>query len=120
LLGRVRDSTLDALRHQAVPFAKVVEALRPQRTSVHQTPYMQILFQLRNHPWASGETAGPLRIRPYRFDSGIMEGGELYVDLVRRPGGLQGRIKYSTDLFDEATIDRLADDYVGALTGAPP
>ena len=43
LLGRVRDTTLDAMSHQEVPFSKLVEEFAPDRTLAHW-PLIQVQF----------------------------------------------------------------------------
>ena len=43
LLGRVRDTTVDALQHQEVPFEKLIEEFAIDRTLAHW-PLIQVLF----------------------------------------------------------------------------
>ena len=57
LLERVRETTLAAYDRADVPFAKLVEALRPDRTS-SVTPLFQVLFVLQNVPMPAFELSG--------------------------------------------------------------
>ncbi|HST60441.1 MAG TPA: amino acid adenylation domain-containing protein, partial [Longimicrobium sp.] len=68
LLGRVRDTALEAYAHQDVPFEKLVEVLQPPRQAGH-TPFFQVTLVLLNTP--SAELAVPgLTFRPVEVDSG--------------------------------------------------
>src|SRR5690242_5546466 len=46
LLRRTREVVLDGLAHQEVPFAKLVQELRPARSASH-LPFFQIVFMLQ-------------------------------------------------------------------------
>ena len=45
----MREMTLDAYAHQDLPFEKLVDQLRPERSSSH-SPLIQVLFLMQNAP----------------------------------------------------------------------
>ena len=67
LLKRVREVTLGAYAHQDLPFAKLVDALRPDRKA-SATPLFQVLFVFQNAPIPSLEFAN-LTITPIDIDT---------------------------------------------------
>jgi amino acid adenylation domain-containing protein/non-ribosomal peptide synthase protein (TIGR01720 family) len=107
VVRRVRRTTLGAYEHQDVPFEKLVAELRPERSLAH-SPLFQVAFTL-NTPVDAPPAASPLlrvapadaRFAPAKFD--LMLGMEAGAD------GLHGALTYSTDLFERATIERMAD-----------
>ena len=113
LLTRVREMTLGAYAHQTLPFEKLVEAMRPER-SLSRNPLFQVWFILQNIPMPalnlSGLTLTPVEIEPEtsRFDLGM--------GLVDTPSGLGGWVEYNKDLFDESTIASLVDHYDAVLS----
>ncbi len=57
LLGKVRETTLDAYAHQELPFEKLVEELQPERSPSH-APLVQVVFVLQNTPRTPLELPG--------------------------------------------------------------
>src|SRR5690349_23200453 len=108
LLGRVRDLTLAAYAHQDLPFERVVEELQPAR-DLSRNPIFQVSFALQNAPLQELELPG-LTLRTQEFES-LTTRFDLECHVWDVDGGLQGFLFYSTDLFDEATIDRLLSHY---------
>ena len=108
LLRRVREVTLDAYAHQDVPFGKIVEALRPER-SVTRTPFVQALCVLQNAPMPPLKLAG-LEVSLFQVDSGTAE-FELILDMEETAEGLNCSLKYNTDLFDRETIEAMVERY---------
>src|SRR5687767_2463721 len=105
VLRRVRDTTLGAYEHQEVPFEKLVAELRPERTLSH-SPLVQVTFGLEEGEGQGtalpGLRAGSVGVR--RDTAKV----DLGLGLAATPRGLFGAISYRTDLFDRATVERLA------------
>ncbi|HVH14021.1 MAG TPA: amino acid adenylation domain-containing protein [Longimicrobium sp.] len=103
-LRRVRASTLDAFEHQEIPFEKVVEALQPKRGLGH-SPLFQVAFRLSSGgldaPMAGVETETlEIDLPVTRFD--------LTAFFTVAPGRFEMALEYATDLFERATIVRMA------------
>jgi amino acid adenylation domain-containing protein len=102
LLRRVRGTALDAYDHQELPFEKLVEELRPQRSFSH-SPLFQVMFAFQNAPTLNlgGLTIKPLRVErdTATFDLSLM--------IDQEPRSLYGALEYNTDLFDGSTIRRM-------------
>lgn len=105
LLRRTREISLDALSNDDVPFAEIVRELHPDR-SLSFNPLFQVLLTLEpklpemQDGWA-------VMLTQSEVDTGISK-FDLCLELDDHPSGIVGRFKYSTDLFDPATIDRMA------------
>jgi amino acid adenylation domain-containing protein len=104
LLAQVRDVTLGAYAHQDLPFDKLVEALNLQRDRSRH-PLFQVMFALQDTPDEK------LQLNEVALESLPADAGmtlfDLSLELSETPQGLTGRLEYSTDLFEAATISRL-------------
>ena len=105
LLGQVREVALEAYAHQDLPFEKLVEELQPQRSLSH-SPVFQVMLDLQNEPMHDLELHG-LHLTPLPFDS-LMAKFDLVLTAGETDGRLSGQLEYNTDLFDAATIRRMA------------
>ena len=115
LLRRVKKNALEAYAHQDLPFEKLVEELRLER-DMSRNPLFQITFQLVN---VSDSVEGALSSPPTQaksvedaseFSLDAQNGSakfDMALDVWEGDGALSGRMDYSTDLFDEATITRM-------------
>ncbi|HEX3554514.1 MAG TPA: non-ribosomal peptide synthase/polyketide synthase, partial [Thermoanaerobaculia bacterium] len=115
LAARVREVCLAALDHQDVSFEKLVEELAPRRSLGH-APLFQVLFALQNTPLATTES-GELRLSPVAVGSGAAK-FDLSLSLVPGTLGLSGKLEYSRDLFDAATVERLLAHFHCLLAAA--
>ncbi|RVX39027.1 amino acid adenylation domain-containing protein [Nonomuraea polychroma] len=104
LLGRVRDTTLDAFAHQALPFDRLVTELAVER-DVSRTPVYQTMFALQNYRGRTLDTSG-LGAEPYPIPT-VASRFDLALYLFEGGGGLHGQLAYSTALFREDTARRL-------------
>ncbi|WP_088642521.1 non-ribosomal peptide synthetase [Micromonospora wenchangensis] len=112
LLDRARTTVLDGLRHQEVPFERVVQALRPRRSG-RNTPLFQVKLVLNNTPLRPATLPGldvtevPVASDAVRFDLALV--------LQDGPGPMTGFLEYDTTLFDETTVDRVIGELAVAL-----
>ncbi|WP_316187407.1 non-ribosomal peptide synthetase [Bradyrhizobium sp. SZCCHNRI2014] len=108
LLRRVRETALGAYAHQDLPFQKLVEELRPVRDLSRQ-PVFQVMLSLENVPSETLHLPAVTLSRPGWEDRTAKFDLSLY--LYETLEGLQGKLEYATDLFDGATIERLASHF---------
>ncbi|MGK5533235.1 amino acid adenylation domain-containing protein [Streptomyces sp. URMC 129] len=105
LLGRVRQATLGAFAHQELPFERLVEELHPHR-DLSRTPVFQVSFVFQNIPLPEFD-AGGLRVEYLEVESSTAR-FDLELQVFEWPGGLSGWFEYNADLFDAATVERMA------------
>src|SRR5205814_7491784 len=108
LLGRVREVALTAFGHQDVPFERLISDLQVPRSLSHN-PLFQVMFILQNAPKQRLELPG-LTMEELEFDSGTAK-LDLTVELEEVEDGLACAFEYSTDIFDPATITRMAGHF---------
>jgi amino acid adenylation domain-containing protein len=120
LLGRVRDTTLDALPHQGAPFEKLVEEFAPERTLAY-SPLVQVQFVYGSLTPPSLDLPG-LTSRSQTLLTGTAKLDlTMYVD---SPDGQATSLvlEYSTDLFGPAWADQFLHclaRMLGHAAGAP-
>src|SRR5262245_11931892 len=113
LLGRVREVVLAAYAHQELPFEKLVEELQPER-SPSRSPLYQVLFTFQEFP-SPLELPG-VALSPFDVHA---DTAKFDVSLELRQGSeaISGWLEYNTDLFDAATIGRMAEHLRTLLEG---
>ncbi|WP_316527975.1 amino acid adenylation domain-containing protein [Kitasatospora brasiliensis] len=115
LLSRARQTCLGGYAHQDLPYERLVEEIRPARTAGLGGSPARVMLSLQNIPhqeWSAGGLtfeALPVAGRTAKFD--------LSLELVPGPGSTQGTLEYRTELFEAATVERMARHFVTLLHG---
>jgi len=105
-LGRIREVTLGAYSHQDMPFDRLVDALKLERSPAHH-PLFQVSFVFQNVPRTSIDVSSltisqlPVEHTVARF--------ELVLRAWENGDGMQLMLEYNSDLFNQTTITRLLD-----------
>ncbi|NRQ32471.1 amino acid adenylation domain-containing protein [Nonomuraea sp. NN258] len=103
-LDRMRAATAEALDHQEVPFALIVEKLRPPRdparTPLYQVAINQVPYDVRG-----------------LFGTGTAK-TDLTLEVQNPDGEMSAWLEYNTDLFGRDTIVRLTEGYLSVLDAA--
>jgi len=116
LLGRVRKAAVAVFGHPEIPFARLVEELHPER-DLGRSPLFQTVFIVQPAEAEALELPG-LRIAPRDLDTGTAK-FELTLQLAEGAAGVAGWIEYNTDLFDAATVERMAAELEILLRAFP-
>jgi len=110
LVRRIREADLDAYANQEVPFDYLVEMLNPSRTLARH-PLFHVVITFQNQPRSpfvlEDCQAARLRVRmkTARFDLSVTFRERR--DAEGTPEGIDVSVEYTTDLFDEPTIEAL-------------
>ncbi|MEA2172934.1 MAG: hypothetical protein QOD00_526, partial [Blastocatellia bacterium] len=119
LLAQVKETCLGALAHQDLPFEKLVEELRPERTRSH-SPLFQVMFTSQNTPEDEVTLPG-LRIET--FNTGTTPAlFDLTLNIQETDEKIYASWHYNTDLFDAGTMRRMSENFAALLlsiTNAP-
>ena len=108
LLGRVREVALQAYTHQDLPFEQLVQTLQPTR-DLSYTPLFQVMFVL-DDAGGSSVKLPELTVSSYSVELGTAK-FDLTLSMEKTADGLAGVWEYNADLFDRATIARMAGHF---------
>ncbi len=114
--ARAREVTLQAAAHQDLPFERLVEELHLER-DLSYSPLFQILLTLENAPHAAPGLSG-LRLEYLEAGNGTAKLDLQLALTEQEDGGLRGWIEYAVDLFEAATVERMAGHFRTLLAGA--
>ena len=106
LLRRVRETCVEAFGRQDAPFEKLVEELQPERDMSH-TPIFQVMLVLHAEDTRKVASLGDVEMTALEYHAPTAK-LDLTLELKDMEDGLEGWFEYSTDLFEESTIGRMA------------
>ena len=112
LLSQIKESCVEAFAHQEAPFERLVEKLHPVR-DMSRTPIFQVMFALQNTPEPKMNlldlelSSINIHSRTSKFD--------LFLSIRENLEELNCVLEYNTDLFEPATIARMAEHFNNIL-----
>lgn len=114
LLRRVQTMSHEALANQEMPFDLLVTELNPDRNTSHQAIF-QVMFVLQNMPLEPLKLLG-VSVEPITLHNGAAR-FDLLLEMIETDRVVKGVFEYNTDLFDAATIRRMAEHFLTLLHG---
>jgi amino acid adenylation domain-containing protein len=109
LLRRARQTAVRAYAHQDLPFEKLVEDLQPER-DLSRNPLHQVMLQVQKTRFAAPTGDAAIEDK----ETSVFD---LSLDLWDGPMGLRGKLEYSSELFDRATVERMVRHFEVLLEG---
>ncbi|MFG1914953.1 amino acid adenylation domain-containing protein [Micromonospora sp. NPDC048898] len=121
LVDRVRATDLAAFDAQDVPFEQLVEAINPVR-SLGLNPLFQVMLAVQTYVDPAIDAPG-LDSRFDPVDIGVSRFELFFAVQERRTaegaaGGLDGTVEYSADLYDQGTVEAMAEQFCLVLAQA--
>jgi amino acid adenylation domain-containing protein/thioester reductase-like protein len=106
LVGRVRETVLQAHRHESYPFDQLVDELKMARDP-SRAPIFDVMVVMQSDP-PSVPGLSEWMIQPVELDTGTSR-FDMTFEFIEQAGILRLNLTYSTDLFASDSIQRLAD-----------
>jgi len=103
LLSKVKQTTLEAYRHQIYPFDKLVE-LDVQR-DISRSPIFDVMLVLQNTDEIKADLQN-VEIKPFVYETGLSQ-FDLTLIFMEDDGKLRLNINYNSDLFEKETVRRM-------------
>jgi len=119
MLARVKEAAIGAYKHQELPYEKLVAELAVGR-DISRRPLVEVMFVMEQGLTGQIGLQG-LTVSEEKIDLGTAK-YDLMMVLQEKGGRFTGRIEYSTDLFNEPKIKRMAEAYqrlLGASVANP-
>jgi amino acid adenylation domain-containing protein/non-ribosomal peptide synthase protein (TIGR01720 family) len=115
LLTRLRNASLDAAAHHDMPFEMLAREFDPDR-DLSRNPLVQVLISVQNMPMEELRLPG-LQLSVIELDRHDAH-ADLTLFVTEVGDGAQGVLEYDAELFEPATIDRMATHLLTMLAAA--
>ncbi len=112
VLNQVKKTVLEAFSHKNLPFDVLVSELNPTR-NLGVNPLFQVMFLYDESP-STFSLGKELKLTHKPFDYGVSK-FDLTLMLSKVDNELNTVFEYSTEIFEESTIDTLQKSYVSLL-----
>ncbi|MET0400041.1 MAG: amino acid adenylation domain-containing protein, partial [Longimicrobiaceae bacterium] len=116
LVRRARERVLEAHAHQDLPFERLVEELSVERSLAHAPLFQAMLTFSAARDEADALELGGVEVEPLRAAGGT-EKFDLTLSVSDAGERLAGVLSYRTDLWEGATIERMAVHLAALLEG---
>lgn len=114
VLDRARDAALGAQAHQDLPFDQLVEALQPERV-LGANPLFQVLFNHQREDGAALQRLPGLTLTEAELGTPAAQ-FELSLETFEDGDGrVRASLRYAAELFEPATMARMAGHYLAVL-----
>ncbi|NAS13234.1 non-ribosomal peptide synthetase [Poritiphilus flavus] len=114
LVQQVKVATLEAFANAEVPFEVLVRELKPER-SLNENPFFRAMFIYHAVPDSPFTTAGLSADHAF-YGAGVSK-FDLTLYMSNENGILSPYFEYSTDIFEQSTIEQFLDHYTLLLEG---
>lgn len=111
-LAQVKQTSLEALKHQDVPFQRVLKDVDPVRTQSH-SPLFQIMLSMDNNERVDVDL-GDLHIKPYSAEN-LTSKFDMILHVDEIGDDVHFAWEYSADIFHEETAQKMAGHFVELL-----
>jgi amino acid adenylation domain-containing protein len=109
LLGRVKETTLEAYEHQEAPFEKVVDAVVRER-DMSRNPLFQVMLTFQNTPVIPALRLG--NVTAEMLDAGQTTAlFDINLIITESAEDVELMVEYCTHLFEASTIGRMLERY---------
>ncbi|MFI1168869.1 condensation domain-containing protein, partial [Streptomyces sp. NPDC020801] len=117
VLDQVRQKALAAYENQDVPFERLLELLRPERSAAHHPLFQVVLAWQNNLPPELDMPGVTVSMEPIPTGTAKFD---LFFNLApdESDGSVMGEIEYATDLLDRSTVEGIAERFVRVVEQA--
>ncbi|MFF4772560.1 amino acid adenylation domain-containing protein [Microtetraspora fusca] len=112
VVGRVKEALLGAMKHQNVPFERLVQELRPDHDR-SAPPLVRVAYNMPAETTALPRIGESVPLDITRHGSQL----DLTLHMIEEAGTFRLTFEYATDLYDRETVRRMSDHFLRLAAG---